>query len=453
MVTSLTPLSLVSTKLVPAEVEDPDLYKFRVILDKWHNENRDRWVYDATYVAQTMYQMNKRPETKLELERRLHMKHLPEDAINMMTHLTEIIFYDMPNCRFPTSMQTLTGLTKLIFANFAWYPDSFPKPFVSAPVEGLTNLRVLGLNKANFATVPTEIFGLTGLVVLSMMENKLESIPSALAALTNLTHLDFSGNAIQYPPAELGRLVQLREFNLHGNPVQIIPPQYGRLTNLTQLQFGCRFRQLPLSVKVLPCRGGNGFQISTLIEHFEESAASPPFLKVLFLNAAQERDLGLWLLRLARCKEYYNCQPQVAQIVCTMLQTLGGKKFREAFLQVISFPHQSEELLFDELFVLYQNMTLYRDQPTRFKLDKLEGVARTIALRKEIETRTNDLSEEKKIEAFHCAENRFYNELGLNKAILQSGQFYYGSSEELRKLVDAQYKQIMHSLPSYGFIK
>lgn len=433
--------------LPPALSEDPQLKKLEGILTKWKQECNNR--EDIVTISDDLHERFKLRVPELNLSRYPDLRKLPDEALSLFTHLEVIRLENLERCEIPKCLTALTKLTLLAIVRCACDPDLFPSPQTPLPLSTLTNLHIFSLCFTNHPIVPPEIVHLTGLEDLYMVGQGIGCIPAAMGALTTLTYIDLSTNAIEYPPPELGQLVKLRTLNLYGNPVRKIPPEYGKLTNLGGLQdFDC-CRVLPLSVSVLPKRE---YKLDELLNFWEECAGQKLPCDHIDYAAQGGTELAQWLLELARSPEYMSCQPQVAQKVFNMLRVLPyDSRFRLNFFEVLreSRPVQSQELLFDELDVLLQNMTLYRDEPLKTKYAELEGVARTIALRNLMENSTKGYSQERKLRKIHNTEAMNCERLNLRKAILQrddTAEFH------LHRTLDGEHLKFLVTLASFKIL-
>ena len=345
--------------------------------------------------------------TSLDL-RPLHLSSLPP----IFAHLTQLQKLDLCNNKLTALPAEIGQLTELRGLDLLYNKLTF----LPAEIGQLTHLQELNLSSNQLNALPAEIGQLIQLQRLSLSLNQLTSLPAEIGNLVQLQELYVNNNKLTALPKEIGQLTQLQQLYLIHNELSALPAEIGQLTQLQRLEIylNKELQNLPLTFSALhqltyidiEDTAIDQVQLENLQNVWQRARASRGaidfedkfefWLRTAGLEAdpktissfSQEEKILLneWLLRLAKTKDYQNCQQRLAKIACEMVQSLKElPEFKESFfLQVENDNNSCQDraaMSFNLLYTAWRMQKLPEASSVKEKLTLIQRAAKTEALR------------------------------------------------------------------------
>ena len=346
----------------------------------------------------------------------------------------------------------LTNLPKEIgyLTNLEWLNLSRNQLTELPPeVRSLTNLKDISLSHNRLTELTPEIGSLTNLESLTLSHNQLTALPQEIISLTKLVWLDLSRNTnFTSLPMTLANCSQLTHLNIEGT--QIPSAMRDGIVNRAQAArlAGC-FLTLPSRVATWKSYGNVDYDFQFLSDEQK-------------FSHEQQGQIGEWLLRLELCQDFQHKRAELANLVCRMLKALDDSpQFKDAFFAKIAENlDRCDDRASMLLNMIYTDFRMYITDPYATNNEKfalLEGIAKTLALRKALESmianyeRTNDILGES-VEIFLYYETRLKDRLKLVTAIENMHYAEMGSAPnvvdetQLVAAVEESFSRILASL-------
>lgn len=378
-------------------------------LNAWAAKEGGRAKEAANRIMQAF--LNKSPSLDLSW---LNLKTLPPEVGNL-TNLRKLYLNSNHFTTLPPEIGNLVSLQWL---------DLCRNQLTKLPSEigNLTNLTDFFLNFNKIASLPLEIRNLTKLIRFFLESNKLVQLPAEIGSLASLQQLVLKKNQLTSLPAKIGDLASLRNLFLEDNQLTFLPPEIGNLFNLEFINFSDNvgLNSLPLSLRhcrqltFLPAAGTAILQedIDSILEFTRKARQQEA--NVLFplrlqawsayagnslnidslLKVLDEDEKGVlneWLVRLEKTRDFAADQKKLAKIVVGILATACERPdFRESLVaQAIANNEACQDrsaMALNEIFVEWKIESLEKKASTKEKLQLMAGAARTLALRKALQS-------------------------------------------------------------------
>lgn len=380
--------------------------------------------------------------------RHFQLNCLPPE-IGLLTGLKALILEHNNLTTLPTEIRRLTQLREIDLAH---------NELASIPSEigELTQLTGLQLNYNNLSSLPPEFGLLTNLTHLNLAWNDFSSLPVQIFQLTKLTHLYAYDNNLSFLPPEIGQLRALTTLFLYRSNISELPPEIGRLTRLTEFSIQdnpINHLQMSLGETSLTdlCITGTAIPASEQEAILRQcrSVRDQAVLNTLpgrlvkwgayaeravkydteSLTVTQKCTLNEWLVRLENTKDFANSQSLLAKTVITILDDLKNPEFKEIFFDQAEANNtccaDRTAMSLNEIYTSWR--ILCNSQQEDLKI--MVGVARTLRLRRTIDTLIAKFERERKrenpeykgeaesVEIFLNYETELREELQLESAI------------------------------------
>lgn len=168
----------------------------------------------------------------------------PAEQLQRLQGIADIRAQDKALTTLPNSIDTLTGLRKLILDKntLALLPES---------IGNLPQLQLLSLWKNKLTVLPESIGQLTNTQKLFLNNNALTGLPESIGNLTNLQTLSLCGNRLTTLPASIGGMTSLQSLFVNHNEITLLPDAIGKLPSLEELNL--ESNSLTALPKSLPC--------------------------------------------------------------------------------------------------------------------------------------------------------------------------------------------------------
>ena len=423
--------------------------------------------------------------TSLDL-RPLHLSSLPP----IFAHLTQLQKLDLCNNKLTALPAEIGQLTELRGLDLLYNKLTF----LPAEIGQLTHLQELNLSSNQLNALPAEIGQLTQLQRLSLSLNQLTSLPAEIGNLVQLQELYVNNNKLTALPKEIGQLTQLQQLYLIHNELSALPAEIGQLTQLQRLEIylNKELQNLPLTFSALhqltyidiEDTAIDQVQLENLQNVWQRARASRGaidfedrfefWLRTAGLEAdpktissfSQEEKILLneWLLRLAKTKDYQNCQQRLAKIACEMVQSLKElPEFKESFfLQVENDNNSCQDraaMSFNLLYTAWRMQKLPEASSVKEKLTLIQRAAKTEALRAYIancidsQKKKSGSLEHESVEIYLYYETALRKKLNLLTAIDQMAYGQIGKRDWIKEKsaiqsVEENYLPFFYSHPS-----
>ena len=423
--------------------------------------------------------------TSLDL-RPLHLSSLPP----IFAHLTQLQKLDLCNNKLTALPAEIGQLTELRGLDLLYNKLTF----LPAEIGQLTHLQELNLSSNQLNALPAEIGQLIQLQRLSLSLNQLTSLPAEIGNLVQLQELYVNNNKLTALPKEIGQLTQLQQLYLIHNELSALPAEIGQLTQLQRLEIylNKELQNLPLTFSALhqltyidiEDTAIDQVQLENLQNVWQRARASRGaidfedkfefWLRTAGLEAdpktissfSQEEKILLneWLLRLAKTKDYQNCQQRLAKIACEMVQSLKElPEFKESFfLQVENDNNSCQDraaMSFNLLYTAWRMQKLPEASSVKEKLTLIQRAAKTEALRAYIancidsQQKKSGSLEHESVEIYLYYETALRKKLNLLTAIDQMAYGQIGKRDWIKEKsaiqsVEENYLPFFYSHPS-----
>ena len=423
--------------------------------------------------------------TSLDL-RPLHLSSLPP----IFAHLTQLQKLDLCNNKLTALPAEIGQLTELRGLDLLYNKLTF----LPAEIGQLTHLQELNLSSNQLNALPAEIGQLIQLQRLSLSLNQLTSLPAEIGNLVQLQELYVNNNKLTALPKEIGQLTQLQQLYLIHNELSALPAEIGQLTQLQRLEIylNKELQNLPLTFSALhqltyidiEDTAIDQVQLENLQNVWQRARASRGaidfedkfefWLRTAGLEAdpktissfSQEEKILLneWLLRLAKTKDYQNCQQRLAKIACEMVQSLKElPEFKESFfLQVENDNNSCQDraaMSFNLLYTAWRMQKLPEASSVKEKLTLIQRAAKTEALRAYIancidsQKKKSGSLEHESVEIYLYYETALRKKLNLLTAIDQMAYGQIGKRDWIKEKsaiqsVEENYLPFFYSHPS-----
>ena len=423
--------------------------------------------------------------TSLDL-RPLHLSSLPP----IFAHLTQLQKLDLCNNKLTALPAEIGQLTELRGLDLLYNKLTF----LPAEIGQLTHLQELNLSSNQLNALPAEIGQLIQLQRLSLSLNQLTSLPAEIGNLVQLQELYVNNNKLTALAKEIGQLTQLQQLYLIHNELSALPAEIGQLTQLQRLEIylNKELQNLPLTFSALhqltyidiEDTAIDQVQLENLQNVWQRARASRGaidfedkfefWLRTAGLEAdpktissfSQEEKILLneWLLRLAKTKDYQNCQQRLAKIACEMVQSLKElPEFKESFfLQVENDNNSCQDraaMSFNLLYTAWRMQKLPEASSVKEKLTLIQRAAKTEALRAYIancidsQKKKSGSLEHESVEIYLYYETALRKKLNLLTAIDQMAYGQIGKRDWIKEKsaiqsVEENYLPFFYSHPS-----
>ena len=189
------------------------------------------------------------------------------------------------------------------------------------------------------------------------------------------------------------------------------------------------------------------------------SKAQKKALENLVSTEQEKISLHEWLLRLERSRDFKYAQRLLAEKACQMLLTLQDATWKELFfVQMENNLEACEDrgsMAFNEIYTAWVLHTMPVNAPLREKLELLTGVAKTLALRKELAKLIGNEAES--VEIYLYYEIQMKKRLQLVTAIEQMAHSTIGrrdniNENELAQAVQEGYSSELIEIPAFQMV-
>lgn len=311
-------------------------------------------------------------------------------------------------------------------------------------------------------TLDPSISYLRKLRVFYVSKNNLHHLPDSFYTLYDLHAFKCSNNHLLFISPNISQLWHLKKLSLNDNPeLSDLPINMGSLHCLEQIL--CRNTAInPETVETIltMSRSHRGAHATMSLDYliplwqsyargYNDKSFDLTFL--LTFNEKEKDRIQRWLFKLSQTKDFRGNQTQLAYFTCSMLEHLKeNSAFKNFFEEYFDFNDEGCEdrtaMVFNVLYTQWVLSTLDPHAPLKEKLSILKGVAKTITLRKELESMMEGMENvSESVEIFLFCETNLKERLHLVTAInnmkhSQIGKRPWINLDELANTVEATYK-------------
>lgn len=368
------------------------------------------------------------------------------ETLPVMTRLTCLTLNRI--VQLPPGVFLLTHLSDLKLNSLSELP---------AAIGRLTALTTLDLSNSALAALPDTIGQLGRLTKLNLANNQFSLFPQALLQLTSLRKLNVSLNRLTMLPVEIGNLRDLEKLDLSYNPLTTLPLSLGQIAGLTHLEGdGCLVDSFVWLTIRDQCRLIRDSEADVAFPvRFEKWKALAECRRLVLGELAKRETIALneWLLRLEKTRDFAHDQKALAATVCAMLHDVfTNPAFKELFFAQVEANNESCEdraaMAFNEIY------TSWKVVCGNGGLEMMKGVAKTLALRKELQKLLRNSGERESVEIFLFYEILLKEELGLVTAFSSMtyatiGERAWIDKERLIRAVKDNYFDELYALPVF----